>query len=294
MKTASKESRKFQSPQNVLNLGGGVNSQIHTSRRSKNRLQAFTIIELMVVLGTVAILIALAIPRLVKTRQQARDLTDLTKIRQLGLLVTAYANDSKDLPPQIFAPIFVNGPLGIPPLQIKYRGASLTGSWFTNATVFHLAFDVLPSPAQVRATGSPTRMFKAHTDIGTTAMYSDFKISDVYYADPEYWSRDHQKGPEQWRTQTLTSVAFPSAKGFMWQTKLYTIPGYPDGIYGCCTAGVQTAVLWADMSANPQVVADLTWGVPNAWTYGSAGPVSPDAKGPPIDGTELGVFGRDR
>lgn len=278
----------------VPSVSGLCNRPVRAVRFWRACYPGFSIVELLMIIGTCAVLLALAIPSLVRARQRASDVTDLARIRQLSALVIAYSNDAKDLPPQIFPPVFVNKQLNIPPLQVRYRGVELTGSWFTNCVMFHLAFDVLPSPAAVRAAGAPAKMFKAHTDVGTTAMFSEFQLSNVFYGDPEFWTRDRQRGPTQWRAQPLSSVAFPSAKGFLWQTKVYTIPGHPEGLYGCCPANIPTAVAWADMSATPQVIADLMWGVPNAWTYGSVGAIAPDAKGPPIDGTEFGILGRDR
>lgn len=259
-----------------------------------HHLRAFTLVEVLVVLGVIAVLIALAVPGLVRTRQAARDLSDLSKIRQLGALVTLYAGDYRDVPPVIFPPVFVSRQLNIPELKIGYRGDTLSGSWFSNAGMFHLAFDPVAPTTLVRATGAPKRMYKAHLTSGTTALVSDFKLADVFYADPEFWTRDRQIGPVQWGAQTLSSVAFPSAKGMLWQTIVYTIPGHPEGVQGCCSTGVQTAILWADQSASPQNMAELLPGVPNSWGYGATGPVLNDAKGPPVYQTEFGVLGRDR
>lgn len=261
---------------------------------SRGKVRSFTLIEVLVVLGVIAVLIALAVPGLVRTRQSARDLSDLIKVRQLGSLLAAYAGDFKDFPPVIFPPVFVNRQLNIPELQIDYRGETLSGSWFSNAGMFHLAFDPVVPTTLVRATGAPKRMFKAHLHSGTTALISDFKLADVFYADPDFWTRDRQIGPTQWHPQTLSSVAFPSAKGMLWQTIVYTIPGHPEGVHGCCSSGVQTAILWADQSASLENMAKLLPGVTHSWGYGSTGPIPADAKGPPVYQTEFGVLGRDR
>jgi prepilin-type N-terminal cleavage/methylation domain-containing protein len=59
------------------------------------RPRAFTLVELLVVIGIIAVLIAILMPALTRANDQARQLRCLSNMRQLAIAWTMYANDSK-------------------------------------------------------------------------------------------------------------------------------------------------------------------------------------------------------
>ena len=70
----------------------------HHGRTMQNRT-AFTLVELLVVIGIIAILAAVLLPVLGRTRQQADVVKTLSNMRQMGVAMLSYANDNNQLLP---------------------------------------------------------------------------------------------------------------------------------------------------------------------------------------------------
>ena len=70
--------------------------------------QAFTLIELMVVIGIIALLISILLPSLSAAREAANKTKCANNLRQIGNAFTAYANDNKGSYPRLPAAVGVN------------------------------------------------------------------------------------------------------------------------------------------------------------------------------------------
>jgi prepilin-type N-terminal cleavage/methylation domain-containing protein len=75
--------------------------------------RAFTLVELLVVIGIIALLIAILLPALSRAREQARQVACASNLRQVGLAMLMYANSNRG---QLF-PIDAGGPFANPPAE---------------------------------------------------------------------------------------------------------------------------------------------------------------------------------
>lgn len=129
-----------------------------TSTRERD---AFTLVELLVVIGIVAVLIALLMPALRKAREQARTALCASNQRQICMAVLSYAQDNRGVLPLIQDPMWLRHQ----PSQAVFQPAYGLLDWQTGTLWPYVARDAAtrrrlfacPSDPEPRVVTDPSR-----------------------------------------------------------------------------------------------------------------------------------------
>jgi prepilin-type processing-associated H-X9-DG protein len=101
---------------------------------------AFTLVELLVVIGIIALLLALLLPVLGRAHRYAKTVACLSNLRQLGMAFNIYVAENKGRTMQVIGITYGHGPLALEPLLVRDNVNEDCGVMFCpEATEYNLA-----------------------------------------------------------------------------------------------------------------------------------------------------------
>jgi type II secretory pathway pseudopilin PulG len=113
------------------------------------------LVELLVVIGIIALLIAILLPTLSKAREQSKRTTCLANLRSIGQAMYMYANENKDKLPN-------GNAMGTWNWELGARSLIVMAQLYTHPGVFHCPSDIDPVPAEI-VTADYFAINSAHT-----------------------------------------------------------------------------------------------------------------------------------
>jgi prepilin-type N-terminal cleavage/methylation domain-containing protein/prepilin-type processing-associated H-X9-DG protein len=113
-------------------------------RNSGQRRGAFTLVELLVVIGIIAILIGILIPVLSRAREQSKRIGCLANLRTMGQAMLMYANNHRDRLPNSNPPLTVADYTATNEVLVAFNR-----DYIRAAETFHCPGDIDPVPAKI-------------------------------------------------------------------------------------------------------------------------------------------------
>lgn len=165
-------------------------------RRLRGTSRAFTLVELLVVIGIIALLVAMLMPALTAARQQAQTVQCASNLRQVHMALTMYAYDNHGLIPPVSATIAKPPPLSgnVNPYWTNFLSPVLQINNWVSVKNYLGSANVLTCPSQQPGLSAPQLLRGSY---GLNArMYTPRLVTPPStYDQPRWLSYDTQGNP---------------------------------------------------------------------------------------------------
>ncbi|MGD9693276.1 MAG: type II secretion system protein [Phycisphaerales bacterium] len=251
--------------------------------------RAFSLIELLVAIGIIAILISITLPTLATTRIRANELKSVTNTRTITQHFTSYATDKGHFP-------FVKP--GEAPPGVNHTpppGVTLVRWWPENTIIgldSHwslallwpgLIYERAPWKENYPTWVSPGRDPDLPTEPPEQPEFLvSYQYSNSFIAKPDVWRQDARLDADAISRVNPTTVAFPSSKAIIFDAELAYLRKTPNVSQGHYAHS--TPIAFADGHAEAKDPTLATPGFPNPLNGGAT---------TTLHNTPEGVLGRD-
>ena len=181
------------------------------------RRRAFTLVEMLVVVGITTVLIAMLMPAVANARKQAVTTACASQMRQLYLAVMAYANDNRGYFPK---PPPLKGQMGFEHFGLQSRSKAPYYAWtMTSPGIANFESGTLV-PYMGPNVASRERLMKCPADNGFASYtwYDNTKVSGPHnfsYGFNAFMNFQYTDGP----AQKMTKVRNPALKILAWELR---------------------------------------------------------------------------
>jgi type II secretory pathway pseudopilin PulG len=170
--------------------------------------RAVTIIELLVVLGVIATIVAITLPTVSRAKASGNATRSAANARSLAMAVQTYCEENKDLFPSVQKNTWY---------QVNESSQLMFPYWQIDTTWITVISSQLPRWKNMDVVYSPRSDARTRDSI---SLLSSYRYSWSMVALPAFWETDAQYQDSLVTACSTSRVAFPSQKALLWDDEV--------------------------------------------------------------------------